>query len=391
MKVPLLLLATLCISCARQPRLIDAPDARCGEPCYTGTKSHAGKGICGFGVWTCVGDDITCKGSGTPKAATCNGLDNNCDGKIDAPAEPCDNPCGKGQRACVNGILSIQCIGNEGAAEKCDGIDNDCDGAVDDVTYTSISDAVCYSASVDTLGKGECKAGTKVCENGREFCRGEVLPKSEQCNHKDDNCNGTVDDGTAQYPRDIVICIDNSGSMGGVIHKIKAVTQKWSAKYQNRADLAWALEECPAPQAQHDKAVLVHQNFGNVALLNLSVSQTFAGNTGSEPTIDAVYLTALSTNPLSLNWRAGAKRTFIMFTDEVAQSYLIPQITAEGAGNAAQISGMKTFIFTGTDPTIYNSYAPIGILSGGKTLDIAMDPEAMETELDSIIDECPQH
>lgn len=47
--------------------------------------------------------------------------------------------------------------------------------------------------------QGKCKAGLESCEKGKwsGLCKGYILPATETCNDKDDDCDGTVDNG---YP-----------------------------------------------------------------------------------------------------------------------------------------------------------------------------------------------
>ncbi|MCK6511546.1 hypothetical protein L6R29_16435 [Myxococcota bacterium] len=57
----------------------------------------------------------------------------------------------------------------------------------------------CYSGTSGTQGKGECKEGTQTCDNGVWGpCQGQVVEKIEECNNKDDDCDGTTDDGVTR-------------------------------------------------------------------------------------------------------------------------------------------------------------------------------------------------
>jgi sugar lactone lactonase YvrE len=54
----------------------------------------------------------------------------------------------------------------------------------------------CYSAQPDTEGVGMCRAGVLRCDDGYfSACEGLVLPASETCNGKDDDCDDTIDEG----------------------------------------------------------------------------------------------------------------------------------------------------------------------------------------------------
>lgn len=76
-------------------------------------------------------------------------------------------------------------------AETCNQLDDDCDGEFDE-----LETAVCYSGPANTANKGICRTGKPTCGAGGNIsCVGEVLPATEVCNGKDDNCDGTVDEG----------------------------------------------------------------------------------------------------------------------------------------------------------------------------------------------------
>ena len=81
----------------------------------------------------------------------CDGIDNDCDGKIDEDGVCDDKPEPKPE----------ECIPSP---EICDGIDNDCDGMVDE---------------------------GGVCDDNPEEC----IPSPEVCDGIDNDCNGLVDDG----------------------------------------------------------------------------------------------------------------------------------------------------------------------------------------------------
>jgi hypothetical protein len=80
---------------------------------------------------------------GTPAAsdATCDGIDDNCNGQTDEGFVPSPTSCGLGACAatgatsCVNGVVTNTCVPGTPAASDvaCDGIDNDCNPATPDL------------------------------------------------------------------------------------------------------------------------------------------------------------------------------------------------------------------------------------------------------------------
>jgi hypothetical protein len=75
--------------------------------------------------------------------------------------------------------------------ELCNHLDDDCNGVVDD-----LSNEPCYEGPEGTQGVGACRAGKPSCSSaGTVLCLGQVKPSNEVCNGKDDDCDGTVDEG----------------------------------------------------------------------------------------------------------------------------------------------------------------------------------------------------
>ena len=216
---------------------------------------------CGHGVETCTNGQWVCDAP-QPKAEECNGLDDDCDGCWDEKAgaagcEPleqaCSTDCGNGTEQCYMGdwrgctapqpqdeVCNNQdddCDGetdeglntdndqdghysldscatpnddcndsnrevHPGHAESpnfCDGLDNDCDREIDEGCQCSPGPPPqTQPCSTDI---GECVQGQQTCQaNGTWGACDGVLPATEECNQKDDDCDGTTDNVAAPPP-----------------------------------------------------------------------------------------------------------------------------------------------------------------------------------------------
>ena len=145
-----------------------------------------------------------------PIVERCNGLDDDCDGKVDE--QQADRPCPAATGLCA-GAVSV-CDGAAGftacdppaharaegrayVAEEdrrhCNGVDDDCDGQVDEA---------CDCRDGETMACGEaegrCEPGFQQCAEGRwGACNGATGPRPEACDGVDDDCDGRVDEAVA--------------------------------------------------------------------------------------------------------------------------------------------------------------------------------------------------
>lgn len=117
-----------------------------------------------------------------PSAELCNGLDDDCDRRVD------EESCGGGL-TCVEG----RCAGCVPAPERCNGRDDDCDARFDEDfdlgQPCEQRDGACLSAGVVV-----CAAGAAVCDAPP------IERRSEACGGGDDDCDGLVDEGDALCP-----------------------------------------------------------------------------------------------------------------------------------------------------------------------------------------------
>jgi len=55
---------------------------------------------------------------------------------------------------------------------------------------------ICFEGDPGTIGLGECQLGQRYCQQGFwTSCMGQIIPKPEECNDKDDDCDGSTDEG----------------------------------------------------------------------------------------------------------------------------------------------------------------------------------------------------
>ncbi len=168
---------------------------------YVQMATSCGVGACvAPGITSCVGgavQDSCVPGSPAADDATCNAVDDDCDGLDDEDYPVVPTTCGigaceaSGTISCVGGIVDDSCAPGTPANNDatCNGVDDDCDDLLDE-DYISIS---------TSCGLGICMAG------GATSCVGGAVqddcvpgaPGIELCDDVDNDCDGTTDEDDA--------------------------------------------------------------------------------------------------------------------------------------------------------------------------------------------------
>ncbi len=151
-----------------------------------------GVGACEVTVAACDGGTpVTCVPFGGAAAdATCDGVDDDCDGVADEDYVSEATACGVGEcvsagmRSCESGSVVDNCSPGIPSDEVCDGLDNDCDGSVDDGADTDGDSTpdICDPCPMDVENDSD---GDSICE-------------------VDDNCDNVLNPSQSDIDGDLV-------------------------------------------------------------------------------------------------------------------------------------------------------------------------------------------
>jgi hypothetical protein len=167
----------------------------------------------------------------------CDGVDDDCDGTADedfaltlpdgtvvaGPSNPCGSgACLGGSTACNGAKNGILCSTTAGASsEFCDGIDNDCDGFLDaadaDLAVVPCDklDGVCAGAE-HTLEQCQGEAGWLACTDEQYTAWNAAYETTEsECDELDTDCDGLTDAADPDLAAVVVLCEHQEGVCGG--------------------------------------------------------------------------------------------------------------------------------------------------------------------------------
>ena len=372
-------------------------------------------------LFPCQDDPLTC-GQGYK---TCQCLDPDC---INLVMTECYALCYWVPSGDPNAVCD-PLIGMELSQEKCNNFDDNCNQEIDEDLY-----GACYTGPEGTLMVGICVPGEMTCDAGTwgnydneeafipYYCKDEITPQTEVCNGLDDDCDGIADWGEEMKETDVLFIVDWSGSMGDEMSAVMIALNQFAQNFSDENVIKWAFMRGPVavlPSTYDERLELVQDLIGfsdylaSLAGMDTSMQSM---STAYEMLLDAIYIsvhniTATLPQPISnfvwpgaanfgtsvvesapplqnfdISWRSGADRIIIVFSDEMPQSYLEPNLSIEEVKTA--VSGtpqLKLFTFSRTSGS--SQWEDIAVAGNGSWHKLTNNPTEMYASLMEILDE----
>lgn len=304
--------------------------------------------------------------------------------------------------------------------EECNNFDDNCNQMIDEDLFVG-----CYTGPEGTLNVGICEPGLMTCLTGvwggydeqdnflAGMCMDETVPQDEECNGLDDDCDGVIDWGEEVPETDILFIVDWSGSMSDEISAVLTALNQFAGHYSLQDKLHWGLivgpREVPGDMDERlymisDIAPFPDFLAGFAGLGNQGM------NTGDEMLLDALYLSLQNISgdaPLdipnstwagwgvgesvppkdvfNISWRPGADRVVIVFSDEMPQSYLDPNVTVQQIITTGQATPqLKIYTFSTNEMWEWDE---IATACGGSYFPLSNNTVEMYNYLMEILDE----
>jgi len=319
-------------------------------------------------------------------------------------------------------------IGMELSQEKCNNFDDNCNQEIDEDLY-----GACYTGPEGTLLVGICIPGEMTCEAGTwgnydeedsfipYYCKDEIVPQEEICNGVDDDCDGIADWGEEMKETDVLFVVDWSGSMGDEMNAVMIALNQFAQNFSDEEVIKWSFMRGPVAFGPYNERLELVQDLIGFSdfLTSLAGMDTSmqSMSTAFEMLLDAIYISVhniTSTLPKAMSdfiwtgltppsgpnvvesdpplqnfdvsWRPGADRIIIVFSDEIPQSYLVPELTLEDVKTA--VSGtpqLKLFTFSRSSGSAM--WEDLAVAGNGSWFKLTNNPTEMYASLMEILDD----